>query len=109
VAVTKFADARTAVSGFIRRRAVRVQKQEETPEQLIAEFAMAMAGASSAPMKKARLKRRPRPAVSVSIISFAWKSCQWRQAAKGSGASKQPAIQNCQFRDINPSPTDQLK
>ncbi|MDO7848174.1 hypothetical protein Q5H92_17540 [Hymenobacter sp. M29] len=41
VAVTKFADARTAVSGFIRRRAVRVQKQEETPEQLIAEFALA--------------------------------------------------------------------
>jgi hypothetical protein len=41
VAVTKFADARAALSGFIRRRAVRVQKQEETPEQLIAEFALA--------------------------------------------------------------------
>ena len=41
VAVTKFADARAALSGFIQRRAVRVQKQEETPEQLIAEFALA--------------------------------------------------------------------
>ncbi|MBF9144096.1 hypothetical protein [Hymenobacter properus] len=41
VAVTKFAEARAAVSGFIRQRAVHVQKQEETPEQLIAEFALA--------------------------------------------------------------------
>ena len=40
VAVTKFAEARTVLTGFIRRRAVRVQKQEETPEQLIAEFAL---------------------------------------------------------------------
>lgn len=41
VGVTKFAEARAALSGFIQRRAVRVQKQEETPEQLIAEFALA--------------------------------------------------------------------
>ncbi|MBJ6111682.1 hypothetical protein JAO73_21855 [Hymenobacter sp. BT523] len=40
VAVTKFGEARTALAGFIRQRAVRVQKQEETPEQLIAEFAL---------------------------------------------------------------------
>ena len=40
VAVTRFADARTALTAFIRRRAVRVQKQEETPEQLTTEFAL---------------------------------------------------------------------
>ena len=40
VAVTKFPEARTALTGFIRRRAVRVQKQEETPSQLTAEFAL---------------------------------------------------------------------
>jgi hypothetical protein len=40
VAVTRFAEAKAAVAGFIRRRAVRVQKQEETPEHLIAEFAL---------------------------------------------------------------------
>ncbi len=38
VGVTKYAEARTALTGFIRRRAVRVQKQEEKPEQLTAEF-----------------------------------------------------------------------
>ncbi|WP_354582513.1 hypothetical protein [Hymenobacter sp. UYP22] len=40
VGVTKYAEARTALTGFIRRRAVRVQKQEETPEQLTAEFSL---------------------------------------------------------------------
>lgn len=40
VGVTKFAEGRAAVSAFIRRRAVRVQKQEETPEQLTAEFSL---------------------------------------------------------------------
>ena len=40
VAVTKYAEARKALTGFIRQRAVRVQKQEETPEQLTAEFAL---------------------------------------------------------------------
>ena len=41
VGVTKFAEARAVLTGFIQRRAVRLQKQEETPEQLIAEFALA--------------------------------------------------------------------
>ena len=40
VAVTRYADARTALTSFIIKRAARVQKQEETPEQLIAEFAL---------------------------------------------------------------------
>ena len=40
VAVTKYAEARNTLTAFIRQRAVRVQKQEETPEQLTAEFAM---------------------------------------------------------------------
>ncbi|MCA8831008.1 hypothetical protein LF252_10260 [Hymenobacter sp. BT728] len=40
VGVTKYAEARVALTGFIRRRAVRVQKQEETPEQLTAEFSL---------------------------------------------------------------------
>lgn len=40
VAVTKYAAARQALTVFIRQRAVRIQKQEETPEQLTAEFAM---------------------------------------------------------------------
>lgn len=40
VGVTKFAEGRAAVAAFIRRRAVRVQKQEETPEQLTAEFSL---------------------------------------------------------------------
>lgn len=40
VAVVKFAEARVALTSFIQRRAVRVQKQEETPSQLIAEFAL---------------------------------------------------------------------
>lgn len=40
VAVTRYAPARAALTDFIRRRAARVQKQEETPEQLIAEFAL---------------------------------------------------------------------
>lgn len=43
LAVTKFPEARTALTAFIRRRAVRVQKQEETPSQLTAEFALAKA------------------------------------------------------------------
>ncbi|RSK48878.1 hypothetical protein [Hymenobacter rigui] len=40
VGVTKYAEARAALTGFIRQRAVRVQKQEETPEQLTAEFSL---------------------------------------------------------------------
>ena len=40
VAVTRYAAARASLTGFIRARAVRVQKQEETPEQLIAEFSL---------------------------------------------------------------------
>ncbi|MFD2785162.1 hypothetical protein [Hymenobacter rubripertinctus] len=40
VGVTKYAEARGAVTGFIRTRAARVQKQEETPEQLTAEFVL---------------------------------------------------------------------
>jgi hypothetical protein len=40
VGVTKYAEARVALTGFIRKRAVRVQKQEETPEQLTAEFSL---------------------------------------------------------------------
>ncbi|TGE28046.1 DUF4349 domain-containing protein [Hymenobacter metallicola] len=40
VGVTKFAEARTALKAFIGRRAVWVQKQEETPDQLTAEFAL---------------------------------------------------------------------
>ena len=40
VGVTKFAEARAAVAGFIRGRAVRVQKQEETPDQITAEFVL---------------------------------------------------------------------
>ncbi|WP_426492529.1 hypothetical protein [Hymenobacter sp. 102] len=40
VGVTKYAEARAALTGFIRKRAVRVQKQEETPEQLTAEFSL---------------------------------------------------------------------
>jgi len=40
VGVTKFAEARTALKGFIGARAVWVQKQEETPDQLTAEFAL---------------------------------------------------------------------
>ncbi|RSK31689.1 hypothetical protein [Hymenobacter metallilatus] len=40
VGVTKYAEARAALTGFIRRRALRVQKQEETPEQLTAEFSL---------------------------------------------------------------------
>ena len=40
VAVTRFAAARESLTGFIRARAVRVQKQEETPDQLLAEFSL---------------------------------------------------------------------
>ena len=40
VGVTKYAEARVALTGFIRSRATRVQKQEETPEQLTAEFSL---------------------------------------------------------------------
>lgn len=40
VGVTKYAEARAALTGFIRSRATRVQKQEETPEQLSAEFSL---------------------------------------------------------------------
>ncbi|GAA4034057.1 hypothetical protein GCM10022409_17970 [Hymenobacter glaciei] len=40
VAVTRFAPARAALTDFIRHRSARVQKQEETPDQLIAEFAL---------------------------------------------------------------------
>ncbi|TGE23801.1 hypothetical protein E5K00_00880 [Hymenobacter aquaticus] len=40
VGVTKFAEARTAVNAFISRRAAWVQKQEETPDQLTAEFVL---------------------------------------------------------------------
>lgn len=40
VAVTRFPEARAALIGFLRRRAARVQKQEETPEQVVAEFAL---------------------------------------------------------------------
>ncbi|MBO2008039.1 hypothetical protein [Hymenobacter negativus] len=40
LAVTKFPEARTALTAFIRKRSVRVQKQEETPSQLKAEFAL---------------------------------------------------------------------
>lgn len=40
VGVTKYAEARAALTGFIRVRAVRVQKQEEAPEQLTAEFVL---------------------------------------------------------------------
>ncbi|UOQ52432.1 DUF4349 domain-containing protein [Hymenobacter cellulosivorans] len=40
VGVTKFAEARTSLKAFIGRRAVWVQKQEETPDQLTAEFAL---------------------------------------------------------------------
>ncbi|TGE18613.1 hypothetical protein [Hymenobacter elongatus] len=40
VGVTKFAEARTSLKVFISQTAVRVQKQEETPDQLTAEFAL---------------------------------------------------------------------
>ncbi|UOQ71687.1 hypothetical protein [Hymenobacter cellulosilyticus] len=40
VGVTKFAEARTSLKAFIGARAVWVQKQEETPDQLTAEFAL---------------------------------------------------------------------
>jgi len=40
VGVTKYAEARAALTSFIRNRAARVQKQEETPEQLTAEFSL---------------------------------------------------------------------
>jgi len=40
VAVTRFEAARATLKGFISTRAARVQKQEETPSQLIAEFAL---------------------------------------------------------------------
>jgi hypothetical protein len=43
LAVTKFPEARTALTAFIQRRAARVQKQEETPSQLTAEFALSKA------------------------------------------------------------------
>lgn len=38
VSTVKFPEARLAVNAFLRRRAAWVQKQEETPEQLVAEF-----------------------------------------------------------------------
>ncbi|MCB2377414.1 hypothetical protein LGH70_07470 [Hymenobacter sp. BT635] len=40
VGVTKFAEARTALKAFISSRAAWVQKQEETPDQLTAEFTL---------------------------------------------------------------------
>jgi hypothetical protein len=40
VGVTKFAEARTTLKAFISTRATWVQKQEETPDQLTAEFAL---------------------------------------------------------------------
>lgn len=40
VSVLKFAEAKAATNDFIRRRAAQIQKQEETPEQLIAEFSL---------------------------------------------------------------------
>ncbi|MBC7448225.1 MAG: hypothetical protein H7330_09225 [Hymenobacteraceae bacterium] len=40
VSVLKLPEAKVATNLFIRRRAVRVQKQEETPEQLTAEFSL---------------------------------------------------------------------
>ena len=40
IGVTKYAEARTALTVFIRTHALRVQKQEETPDQLTAEFSI---------------------------------------------------------------------
>ena len=40
VSVLKLPEAKAATNDFIRRRATRVQKQEETPEQLTAEFSL---------------------------------------------------------------------
>lgn len=40
VSTIRYPEARAAALSFIRQRAVRLQKQEETPEQLIAEFAL---------------------------------------------------------------------
>ncbi|RPD47771.1 hypothetical protein DNI29_10020 [Hymenobacter sediminis] len=40
VGVTKYTEARAALTSFIRKQATRVQKQEETPEQLTAEFSV---------------------------------------------------------------------
>ena len=40
LAVTRFAEARVAITGFLGRRAVRVRKQEETPDRLTADFVL---------------------------------------------------------------------
>jgi hypothetical protein len=40
ISTIRFPEAKAATLGFIRRRAPRLQKQEETPEQLIAEFSL---------------------------------------------------------------------
>lgn len=40
VSTIRFAEARAAALGFIRQRSPQLQKQEETPEQLIAEFVL---------------------------------------------------------------------
>lgn len=40
LAVTRFAEARGAITGFLGRRAVRVRKQEETPDRLTADFVL---------------------------------------------------------------------
>ena len=43
VSTIRFPEARAAALGFIRRRSPQLQKQEETPEQLIAEFVLPLA------------------------------------------------------------------
>jgi hypothetical protein len=41
IAVTRYAEAHAALTGFIRARALRLHKQEEAPEQLTADFGLA--------------------------------------------------------------------